>query len=142
MGLTVLLPYLSALLAAVLSGIISFVSAVKKSSSDIRQLKAQNELDITKLMNQHKLDLEAIQKKHELELETKEKEHGYKLEILEKENQNTILRMQQEQKNNMESSLMQGLSGGFGNMLSGVFDNPEIKEQLNQSIRQSMIKPK
>jgi len=83
------------------------------------------------------LDIESLEKKHELDRETSEREHKYKLEIIEKENQNEILRMQQEQQNNMQSSLVQGIAGGFGNMISGVLDSPEVKEQLNEKLRES-----
>lgn len=91
-------------------------------------------------MNQHKLDLESLERKHTLDLETREKEHKYQLEIMEKENQNAIMRLQQEQQNGMQNSLFQGLAGGFGNMLSGVLDSDEVKEQIAQSMKESFNK--
>ena len=120
------LPYLSAIIAAMLSGVISFITAVRKSSNEIRQLKAQNEHEISKLMNQHKLDLKALEKKHELEQKLKDQEHRHRLEIIEKESQNSI-----------NASITQGLTGGLGNLFSGILDNPLVKEQLNEKIRES-----
>ena len=78
-------------------------------------------------MNQHKLDLEALEKKHELEQKLKDQEHRHRLEIIEKESQNS-----------MNASLAQGLTDGLGNLFSGIFDNPLIKEQLNEKIRESL----
>ena len=77
-----ILPYLSAFALALLSGIISFVAAVRKSSSEIKRLKIQQEHEMAKLLNQHKIDLEALEKKHILELEIKAQEQKNRLELL------------------------------------------------------------
>lgn len=85
-----ILPYIVAIASTIISGLLSYFSAIKKASSDLNALKETNRLEIEKLMSQHKLDLEALERKHEMEKEKMNLEHAHKIELLRKEAENAM----------------------------------------------------
>ena len=106
---------LTACIPAILTGIGSFVIAIRKSKSELNSLKEQNAHDIEKLMEQHEIDIDALKEKYRLEAEAKEKEHQYKLELLQKESENTMAK----------------------DLMLQLMAMPEIKSQISQGIRNS-----
>ena len=107
-----------------LSGIGSYIAATNKSKKDLIQLREQNKLDIDKLMNQHKMDLEALERKHQMDVEKMEIEHKHRIELMQKEVENKL--------------------GGdlVSEMISGVMNTPEVRNQMSKSLLQGMVKKK
>ena len=83
---------LIAIIPAVLTSIITYLTATKKTKSSMNELKESNKHEINRLMEQHKLDIESIEKKHMLELESKNREHEHRLELMQKEHENELVR--------------------------------------------------
>ena len=79
------LPYIVTVITTIVSGLLAYFSATRKTKSDLVALKESNRLEIEKLMSQHKLDLEALERKHEMEKEKMQLEHAHKIELLQKE---------------------------------------------------------
>lgn len=124
MNLNDVLPFASAVILAIISGLGSYFAAINKSNKDLIQLREQNKLDIEKLMNQHKMDLEALERKHQMDVEKMEIEHKHKVELMQKE---------------MEGKLGSDvLTGVFSEMMKA----PEIRNQMSKSLLQGMSKKK
>ena len=112
-----LLPYATTIIAAIISGVLAYMSAIKKAKTDIRALQETNKFEIEKLMNQHRLDLEALERKHEMEIEKAKLEHEHKLELVQKE---------------MENNLG---TGAINMMLSEAMKTPEARQAIGQAFK-------
>lgn len=127
-----------AFLPAVIAGIVSCFIAVKSSKQQIYSLEKQNKLEIEKLMEQHKIDLESLNRQHELDMKSMEKEHLYKLELLQKEHENELIRKEKELENSAKYSAMGNVMNSFvGGVLNEAFDNQEVKNQINEAMREA-----
>ena len=58
MDLSIIAPYIVSIIAAIISGISSYLVAHNKSASEIQTLKEANEHEIEKLMKQHEVNLD------------------------------------------------------------------------------------
>lgn len=90
MDLSIIAPYIVSIIAAIISGISSYLVAHNKSASEIQRLKESNELEIAKLMKQHEVDLDNLKETHKLEMEKLEAEHRYSLELANSNAQNEM----------------------------------------------------
>lgn len=65
---------------AVITGIITYMTASRKTKADIDKLQESNKHDIEKLMKQHEVDIESLKEKQQLEhknaLESNEKQQS------------------------------------------------------------------
>lgn len=110
------MPYIVAVLTAIISGLISYLLAIKKGNDEIRQLKIQNQNDLEKLEKQNKLDIEKQKEIFYLELEKQKLAHQNNLETLDKQGSNAMAQQ-------LTTSL-----------LGGLFTNPEGITQLLGSL--------
>jgi len=119
-----LLPYMIAIISPVISGLWAFLASTKKSREDLAQLQEQNKHDLNRLINEHKLDLEGLEVKHNMEIEKIELEHKHKIELMQKEIENKL--------------------GGeiMGNIISGVMNSPEVKNQMSKSLLSELSRKK
>lgn len=90
MDLSIIAPYIVSIIAAIISGISSYLVANNKSASEIQTLKESNEHEIAKLMKQHEVDLDNLKETHKLEMEKLEAEHRYSLELANSNAQNEM----------------------------------------------------
>lgn len=90
MDLSIIAPYIVSIIAAIISGISSYLVAHNKSASEIQTLKESNEHEIAKLMKQHEVDLDNLKETHKLEMEKLEAEHRYSLELANSNAQNEM----------------------------------------------------
>ena len=90
MDLSIIAPYIVSIIAAIISGISSYLVAHNKSASEIQTLKESNEHEIAKLMKQHEVDLDNLKETHKLEMEKLEAEHRYSLELANSNAQNEV----------------------------------------------------
>ena len=111
------LPYIVAVVVAIITGYISYATATKKSKTDLEALRISNQAEIEKLMSQHKFDLEALERKHEMDIEKMSIEHKHKLELV-----------QSEMENNLGSGLINA-------MLGEVMKTPEVKNMMRQEMK-------
>ena len=108
---------LIALAPAVVSGVVSYLLAIRKSAKEIEQMTEKHKQEMETLREQYKLEIEKIQVQQEHEKKIKEQEAGVKIggEIL--------------------SSLMTGIMGseamkkGIDEMVSKKFDTKEDKSK-------------
>lgn len=104
---------------AVITGIITFMTANKQAKSEITALQESNKHDIDKLMKQHEVDIESLKEKHQLEIEKSEQDHQHKIEI-----------MQLEHKNALESNEKQQSNAAMFSVMSDVIANPQKLQGL------------
>jgi hypothetical protein len=130
-----LLPYISTIGVATISGIASYKTALGKTRSEINQIRIQNTHDIEKIVNQHKMDIEALKEKHCLDMQSKEEEHKHLLELLEKEHEYQMNAKEKEVETTAQAEMMSGL---FGSVLSMAMEEPEIKKALSAQITESI----
>ena len=77
------MPYIVALLTAVISGFISYFSAIKRCKLD-------NEIRIKEIQEQHKLDLDNQKEMFKLEIEKINLQHQNEIEKMKLESQNQL----------------------------------------------------
>ncbi len=70
---------LVALAPAVISGVVSYILAIRKSAKEIEQMTEKHKQEIEILHEQYKLEIEKIQVQQEHEKKIKEQEVGAKL---------------------------------------------------------------
>lgn len=104
---------------AVITGVITYMTANKKAKSEITALQESNKHDIEKLMKQHEVDIESLKEKHQLEIEKSEQDHQHKIEI-----------MQLEHKNALESNEKQQSNAAMFSVMSDVITNPQKLQGL------------
>lgn len=108
---------LIALAPAIVSGVFSYILAIRKSSKEMAQMAEKHKQEMETLREQYKLEIDKIQVQQEHEKKLKEQEAGVKIgrEIL--------------------SSLMTGIMGseamkkGIDEMVSKKFDTKEEKNK-------------
>lgn len=122
MDLSIIAPYIVSIIAAIISGISSYLVAHNKSASEIQTLKETNEHEIEKLMKQHEVDLDNLKETHKLEMEKLEAEHRYSLELA---NSNA--------QNEMTKQLM-------GSMVGNMMAAPQMQDFLMKAISDSYMK--
>ena len=86
---------------AIITGIISCLTANKKAKAEIATLQESN-----KLMKQHEVDIESLKEKHQLETEKCEQEHKHKIEIMQIEHKNALESNEKQQSNAAMFSVM------------------------------------
>lgn len=112
-----MLPYMVSIISALISGAASYLSATKKSRTDMQALKESNEHEIARLMKQHELDLENMERAHHLDLEKLQIEHQLQLE-------------------SASSSAQTQIAGSvFAGLIASMMESPVVKEKLEQSIK-------
>ena len=104
---------------AVITGIITYMTASRKAKAEIATLQESNKHDIEKLMKQHEVDIESLKEKHQLETEKSEQDHKHKVEI-----------MQLEHKNALESNEKQQSNAAMFGVMSDVITNPKKLQGL------------
>lgn len=115
-------PYIVSIIAAIISGISSYLVARNKSASDIQTLKESNEHEIEKLMKQHEVDLDNLKETHKLEMEKLEAEHRYSLELA---------------NSNAQNEMTKQLMGSFvGNMMAA----PQMQDLIASTLADSIKK--
>ena len=101
------LPYVTAVAAALISGLCSYAAARKQSTSGIQALKEANGHELEKLMRQHEVDLDSLRAAHALEMEKLEVRHRHEMEM-------ANYRMQNEIASSLMNSLCEGVLGASG----------------------------
>ena len=91
---------------AIITGIISYLTANKKAKAEIATLQESNKHEIEKLMKQHEVDIESLKEKHQLETEKCEQEHKHKIEIMQIEHKNALESNEKQQSNAAMFSVM------------------------------------
>ncbi len=84
---------------AVVTGIISYITAGRKTRAEIEALQESNKHEIEKLMKQHQVDIDSLKEKHQLETEKSEQEHRHKIEIMQIEHRNALESNEKQQSN-------------------------------------------
>ena len=120
--LTITVPIITALV----SGIFSYVLAVKKSNKDIEKISAQHKQDLEKLEKQHNQDLETLGERHKQDLETITQTH--KLEMEKIQLQQAHERQMKEQENIGKMSM-----GILGPLLTSVVESDAYQKLLSDS---------
>lgn len=124
MDLSIIAPYIVSIIAAIISGISSYLVAHNKSASEIRTLKEANEHEIEKLMKQHEVDLDNLKETHKLEMEKLEAEHRYSLELA---------------NSNAQNEMTKQLMGSFvGNLMAA----PQMQDLFASALADSIKKGK
>lgn len=90
---------INTLLVSSIPAIITYLTANKKSKTQIASLIENNKHDIEKLMKQHEIDIEALKEKSQLEADKSEQEHRHKIQIMELEHKNALESNEKEQSN-------------------------------------------
>lgn len=122
MDLSIIAPYIVSIIAAIISGISSYLVAHNKSVSEIQTLKESNEHEIAKLMKQHEIDLDSLKETHRLEMEKLEAEHRYSLELA---------------NSNAQNEMTKQLMGSFvGNMMAA----PQMQDLFASALANSIKK--
>lgn len=104
---------------AIITGIITYMTANRKAKSEIVALQESNKHDIERLMKQHEVDIESLKEKHQLEIEKSEQDHQHKIEI-----------MNLEHKNELESNEKQQSNAAMFSVMSDVITNPQKLQGL------------
>lgn len=99
---------------AIITGVITYLTAGKKAKSEIVALQESNKHEIEKLMKQHEVDIESLKEKNQLEMEKSNQEHRHKIEI-----------MQLEHKNALESNEKQQSDAAMFGVMEDVMRNPQ-----------------
>ena len=128
---------LIAIIPASITGIVSYLVATKKCKNEIETLRTSNKHEIEKLMKRHEIDIESIKEKHKLDIETKEKEHQLRIEEIKVKNEQEMLKKEKELSNSVAYSMM---GDATKELFSGLFNSPEIKEELNKKLKESLKK--
>lgn len=84
---------------AVITGIVTYLTASRNAKTQIASLQESNKHEIEKLMRQHEVDIESLKEKHHLEAEKSEQEHRHKVEIMDIEHRNALESKEKEQSN-------------------------------------------
>ena len=84
---------------AIITGIISYLTANKKAKAEIATLQESNKHEIEKLMKQHEVDIESLKEKCE-------QEHKHKIEIMQIEHKNALESNEKQQSNAAMFSVM------------------------------------
>lgn len=115
---------------AIITGIITYMTANKKAKSEIDTLKESNKHDIEKLMKQHEVDIESLKEKHQLEIEKSEQEHKHRLEIMQLEHRNALESNEKQQSNAAMFGVMSDLITDPKKMqgLLDLANNPAFKK--------------
>ncbi|MBR5596638.1 MAG: hypothetical protein IKW30_04435 [Lachnospiraceae bacterium] len=121
---------------SIVTGIISYIAAIRNSKSQIEAIKAQNKADIEKLVEQNRVDIEALKEKHKLDMESKEKEYKHQIEVMKLQNQNELTKEGEMMKNQLAFNLL-------GGAVSGLFapESPfsgKINEMLVKGLEDAM----
>lgn len=103
-----LMPYITSVLCALISGFVSYLVSRK-----------QTKTEINKLEKQHQLDIEKEREKHAMELEKIEMQHKYEMEMKDKEMANQIG------------------GNAINSIISSVMDTPEVKQEIAKSVKSS-----
>lgn len=114
------LPYATAVISALVSGLCSYAAARKQSNSSMRELKEANEHELEKLMRQHEVNLDSLKASHALEIEKLEIKHQHELEMANSRTQNEIT-----------TSLMSSI-------FAGAMDSVSVKEAIDEMIASSI----
>ena len=91
---------------AIITGIVTYLTASRKAKTQITSLEENNKHEIEKLMRQHEIDIESLKEKYQLESERSEQEHRHKMEIMEQEHKNALESREKEQSNTAMFGLM------------------------------------
>lgn len=91
---------------AVVTGIVTYLTASKNAKAEISSLQESNKHEIEKLMRQHEIDIESLKEKHRLETEKSEQEHRHKVEIMEIDHKNALESKEKEQSNSAMYGIM------------------------------------
>lgn len=114
--------YLVPIAVVLISNLVSYFIAVKKSHIDIQILKESNKHEIERLVEAHKHDLDTLAQTHKMELEKMEIEHKHQLDLKERDMQSM-----------MTSQLMSPL---IGLLLS----TPDFKQLIEQAVKKGTNK--
>lgn len=116
---------------AIMTGIISYLTANKKAKAEIATLQESNKHEIEKLMKQHEVDIESLKEKHQLETEKCEQEHKHKIEI-----------MQIEHKNALESNEKQQSDAAMFSVMTDIIKEPQKLQGLLELANNPIFKNK
>ncbi|MDD3172745.1 MAG: hypothetical protein PHF63_03665 [Herbinix sp.] len=123
--------FLISCVPALITGIITYLTTKKTTTTQMESLIEENRHDIERLMKQHEIDIESLKEKHILEQERIENEHKHKLEIISLEHQYDIDKKDKEQ----SSAAMYGVMGEL-------FTNPQKLNELMKLADHPMFKKK
>ena len=106
---------------SIVTGIISYIAAIRNSKSQIEAIKEQNKADIEKLIEQHKINIEALKEKHRLDMESKEQEYKHQIEVMKLQSQNELTKEEEMMKNQLAFNLLGGAASGLFSPESPLF---------------------
>ncbi len=105
---TIIMPYITSVFCALISGIVTYLISRK-----------QTKVEINKLEKQYQLDIEKEREKHIMELEIIEMQHKHEMELKDKEMANQIG------------------EAAFNSLFTSVMDTPEVKQEIAKSVKTS-----
>ena len=121
---------------SIVTGIISYIAAIRNSKSQIEAIKAQNKADIEKLVEQNRVDIEALKEKHKLDMESKEKEYKHQIELMNMQNQNEMKKEEELMKNQLAVNALGGIFSSVFSPQSPI--SGKINEALVKGLEDAM----
>lgn len=124
---------LIACIPAVITGIVTYLVADKKSKSQINVITQENKHDMERLIEQHKVDIDSLKEEYHLKMELSEQEHHHKIEIIEQEHNNAMLRKEKEIEKETTYGMMKEVVGDvLGGLMNSIVSNPTVQTQIEE----------
>lgn len=121
------------IIAALISGIFSYVLAVKKANKEIESLAEQHKHDLDKIEKQHSQDMETLGEKHRQALDTLAETHKLEMEKIQRQHEHERHMKEQENSEKLSMEII-------GSLMGSVLESDEYKKLLAKSFDKSAKK--
>lgn len=146
---TLFIATIPAVLTAIISGLFAYFKTKKESKIKFKQLKEETKNEIQKIQKSHEFLLEQMKEQHKQDIEMNDKKHLQNIELMQKKVSSEIDKIKAEYQSNQSMEIMKLLMSELSSdnnensllkMISQVFQDPSIKEQLMKKMKEGLTK--
>lgn len=146
---TLFIATIPAVLTAIISGLFAYIKIRNESKIKFKQLEEETKNEIQKIQKSHENLLEQMKEQHKQDIEMNDKKHLQNIELMQKQVSSEIDKIKAEYQGNQSIEIMKMLMNGLSSdnnensllkMISQVFQDPSIKEQLMKKMKEGLTK--